>query len=108
MTTAPQSICVVENTTVAGTRHIPAMAERAAAYQTGERFALVRDDGNPFDPWAVEVRDGGNERIGYVSCECNEFIGRLLDGGKSVEGRLAAKEQIGAWTRLVMEVHLND
>ena len=33
---------------------------------------------------------------------------RLIDGGKSVEGRLTDKEQIGSWTRLVMEVVLND
>ena len=30
------------------------------------------------------------------------------DGGKAVEGRLTDKEQIGSWTRLVMEVVLND
>ena len=59
-------------------------------------------------PEAVEVRDGADRRIGYVSCECNEFVARLIDGGKSVEGRLTDKEQIGSWTRLVMEVVLND
>ena len=32
----------------------------------------------------------------------------LIDGGKSVGGRLTDKEQIGSWTRLVMEVVLND
>ncbi|MFR1166359.1 MAG: HIRAN domain-containing protein [Adlercreutzia equolifaciens] len=64
--------------------------------------------GQPHDGWAVEVRDGADRRIGYVSCECNEFVARLIDGGKSVEGRLTDKEQIGSWTRLVMEVVLND
>lgn len=56
----------------------------------------------------MEVRDGADRRIRYVSCECNEFVARLIDGGKSVEGRLTDKEQIGSWTRLVMEVVLND
>ncbi|MEC4176905.1 HIRAN domain-containing protein [Adlercreutzia sp. R21] len=108
MANTASSICVVEGTTVAGTRHVPGVAELAAAYQVGERFALVRDAANRFDPWAVEVRDGSDRRIGYVSCECNEFVGRLIDGGKSVEGRLEAHEQIGSWCRLVMGVHLND
>ena len=94
MATAAQSIRVVEGTTVAGTRHVPAMAAIAEGYGKGERFALVRD--------------GADRRIGYVSCECNEFVARLIDGGKSVEGRLTDKEQIGSWTRLVMEVVLND
>ena len=74
----------------------------------GDRLSLVRDAANPHDGWAVEVRDGADRRIGYVSCECNEFVARLIDGGKSVEGRLTDKEQIGSWTRLVMEVVLND
>ena len=73
-----------------------------------DRLSLVRDAANPHDGWAVEVRDGADRRIGYVSCECNEFVARLIDGGKSVEGRLTDKEQIGSWTRLVMEVVLND
>lgn len=108
MANAAQSICVVENTTVAGTRHIPDVQSITAKYQPGDRLALRRDGENPFDPWAVGVHDAAGQRIGYVSCECNEFVARLMDGGKSVEGRLTAKEQIGAWTRLVMEVHLND
>lgn len=108
MANTASSICVVENTTVAGTRHVAGVVEMAEGYVKGERFSLVRDVENRFDPWAVEVRDGQNRRIGYVSCECNEFVGRLLDGGKSVEGRLTAREQVGSWCRLVMEVHLND
>ena len=108
MANANQSICEVENTTVYGKSQVAGMAEMAENYRPGDRFALVRDAGNRFDPWAVEVRDSGNRRVGYVSCECNEFVGRLIDGGKSVDGRLVAREQVGSWCRLVMEVHLND
>ena len=93
MANAPKSIRVVEDTTVAGTRHVPAMAAIAEGYGKGERLSLVRDAANPHDRWAVEVHDGADRRI---------------DGGKSVEGRLTGKEQIGSWTRLVMEVVLND
>lgn len=108
MANTASSICVVDNTTVAGTRHVAGMAEMAEGYRIGECFSLVRDAHNRFDPWAVEVRDGQDRRVGYVSCECSEFIGRLLDGGKSLEGRLTFSEQIGAWCRLVMGVYLND
>ncbi len=108
MANRAKTIRVVEGTTVAGTRHVPDMAAIADGYEKGERLVLVRDEANPHDAWAVEVHDGADRRIGYVSCECNEFVARLLDGGKSVEGRLTNKEQIGSWTRLVMEVVLND
>lgn len=74
MANAPKSIRVVENTTVAGTRHVPAMAAIAEGYGKGDRLSLVRDAANPHDGWAVEVRDGADRRIGYVSCECNEFV----------------------------------
>lgn len=47
MATAAQSIRVVEGTTVAGTRHVPAMAAIAEGYGKGERFALVRDAAQP-------------------------------------------------------------
>ncbi len=77
MANAPKSIRVVENTTVAGTRHVPAMAAIAEGYGKGDRLSLVRDAANPHDGWAVEVRDGADRRIGYVSCECNEFVARL-------------------------------
>ena len=58
MANAPKSIRVVENTTVAGTRHVPAMAAIAEGYGKGDRLSLVRDAANPHDGWAVEVRDG--------------------------------------------------
>ena len=108
MTAQTKPICVVEDTTVAGTRFVPDMVSIAETYEPGERFTFVRDPKNPHDPWAIEVHDGKDRRIGYVSCECNEFVARLIDGGKSVEGRLSDREQIGTWTRIVMGVHLND
>lgn len=43
MANAPKSIRVVENTTVAGTRHVPAMAAIAEGYGKGDRLSLVRN-----------------------------------------------------------------
>lgn len=63
MANAPKSIRVVENTTVAGTRHVPAMAAIAEGYGKGDRLSLVRDAANPHDGWAVEVRDGSDRRM---------------------------------------------
>lgn len=108
MANAPKSIRVVENTTVAGTRHVPAMAAIAEGYGKGigSPSCGTRPTPTTAGPWRCATAP--TRRIGYVSCECNEFVARLIDGGKSVEGRLTDKEQIGSWTRLVMEVVLND
>lgn len=108
MANAPKSIRVVENTTVAGTRHVPAMAAIAEGYGKGDRLSLVRDAANPHDGWAVEVRDGADPANRVRLLRVQRVRRRLIDGGKSVEGRLTDKEQIGSWTRLVMEVVLND
>ena len=42
MANTTSSICVVEETTVAGTRHVPGVAEIAEGYAKGERFSLVQ------------------------------------------------------------------
>ena len=66
----------------------------------------VRDRRNPYDPWATEVRDERGNRLGYVSCEHNEVVARLLDGGRDVAGLVGSVDQLGNWTRIQMEVRL--
>lgn len=86
MANAPKSIRVVENTTVAGTRHVPAMAAIAEGYGKGDRLSLVRTRPTPTTAGPWRCATGADRRIGYVSCECNEFVARLIDGGKSRGG----------------------
>lgn len=102
------SLCLIEGTTVAGTRHVGGIRERAAAYEPGERFAFVRDHDNLYDEWAVRVYDASRERVGYVSCECSEIVARLLDGGRRVHGRFEGVSQVENWTRIAMGVYLDD
>ena len=91
-----RSVCLVDETAVAGTRHVPGVRE----------LAFVRDRRNPYDPWATEVRDERGNRLGYVSCEHNEVVARLLDGGRDVAGLVGSVDQLGNWTRIQMEVRL--
>lgn len=103
-----RGICIVEGTNVAGTRHVAGIRERAALYGSGTEFTFVRDPDNAYDRWAVEVFDPSNERIGYVSCDCNEVVARLLDGGKRVFGRCDGVVNLGGWTCIEMGVYLDD
>lgn len=102
------SVCMIGRTSIAGTRQIASIQERAFSMRRGEPLELVRDSRNPYDRWAVEVRDLHGSRLGYVSCEHNEVVARLIDGGRHLHGRLVEVEQCGSWTRMEMEVHLND
>lgn len=107
--TAPrEGICLFERTAIAGTRHIDNIEEIASRFDASTRFYLERDRGNLFDEWAVGVFDDQRNRIGYVSCDCNEVVSRLIDGGKRVSARFTGVRQIGRWTRIEMGVYLND
>lgn len=101
-------ICFIEETTIAGTNHVDGIHEIARQLAPGAPLALEHDDRNPYDPWAVRVLDGQGRRLGYVSCDCNEVVARLLDGGKRVAGRLRHLANVEAWTRIEMEVFLYD
>lgn len=99
---------LVDETAVAGTRHVPGVRALADGLAAGDELLFVRDRRNPYDPWATEVRDGRGNRLGYVSCEHNEVVARLLDGGRDVAGLVGSVDQLGSWTRIQMEVRLYD
>ncbi|MCI8468750.1 MAG: hypothetical protein HFJ75_04560 [Eggerthellaceae bacterium] len=103
---APRAVCLVEDSAVAGTRHVPGVRDLADGLRAGDALAFRRDGRNPYDPWATEVRDAYGNRLGYVSCEHNEVVGRLMDGGLDVGGVVSSVEQVGGWTRIGMEVRL--
>lgn len=103
-----RAICLVKGTTVAGTRHVAGVREMVRALSAGERLVLERDHDNLYDEWAVRVLDGARNRIGYVSCECNEVVARLMDGGKRVFGVFEGARQVESWTRVEMGVYLDD
>ena len=105
---ASRAICLVAESTVAGTRHVAGVSDLACSYQPGERFVFERDRDNLYDAWAVRVLDGRRNRLGFVSCECNEVVARLMDGGKHVFGVFEGVEQVENWTRIEMGVYLDD
>ena len=105
---SPRGLCLVAGTTVAGTRHVPGVEELARSYEPGARFVFERDKDNIYDEWAVRVYDACRHRIGYVSCECNEVVARLMDGGKRVFGCFEGVSQVENWTRIEMGVYLDD
>ncbi|WP_165170336.1 MULTISPECIES: HIRAN domain-containing protein [unclassified Adlercreutzia] len=103
-----RALCLVKGTTVAGTRHVAGVRDLVGGLQAGSRLAFERDRDNLYDEWAVRVLDGARNRIGYVSCECNEVVARLMDGGKHVFGVFEGASQVESWTRVEMGVYLDD
>ena len=105
---SPRAICLYSNTAVAGTRHVAGIGEIAFDLAPCSRLVFERDRENLYDPWAVRVLDQRRNRLGFVSCECNEVVARLMDGGKHVFGQLEDVSQIENWTRVQMGVYLDD
>lgn len=103
----PTTIVLHEDIVVAGTTHIADLDGilENVEFPTDVRF--VRDPDNMHDAWAIKVMLG-DDRIGFVPCDVNEILARLMDGGKRIEGTIFEKELLGRWTKLHMEVRLVD
>ena len=103
----PTTIVLHEDIVVAGTTHVANLDRILEPVSFPADVSLVRDPGNLHDPWAIKVMIGP-DRIGFVPCDVNEVLARLMDGGKKIEGTVFEKEILGKWTKLHMEVRLVD
>ena len=101
-------VCLIESTVVAGTHHVARIRVLASALSTGEPLLLKRDSGNPYDPFSVEVLDRSKRHLGYLTCEYNEIVSRLIDGGRKVIGLVRGVTEVDGWTKIEMAVMLND
>lgn len=100
-------IVLIEDARVAGTTHIHGIDDIADKLEVGASLRLEREPGNLADPWAIKVY-AGRDHIGYVPADCNEVLARLMDGGKALSAKLTAKEKVGTWNKIHMEVSLDD
>ena len=101
------TIVLHEDIVVAGTTHIADLDSILENVEFPADVHFVRDPDNMHDAWAIKVMLGG-DRIGFVPCDVNEILARLMDGGKRIEGTVFEKELLGRWTKLHMEVRLVD
>lgn len=100
-------ICLIEDTHIAGTTHVEGIDGIVEQVTKGQDLRFERDKGNLHDYWAIKVF-AGNDRVGFVPCDINEILARMMDGGKRVFGAFAYGEKLGRWNKLHMEVYLDD
>ena len=100
-------IVLIEDARIAGTTHVHGIDAIVEKLEVGAELRLEREPNNLADAWAIRVF-AGPERLGYVPADSNEIIARLMDGGKAVSAKLTAKEKLGSWNKLHMEVSLDD
>ncbi len=72
----------------------------------GDRLALLREPGNPYDPLAVAVH-WRSRKLGYLPRDVNGLPSSLLDQGRTVYATVAAKrESREPWRRLEIDLWL--
>lgn len=103
-----QVICLIPETRIAGTTHVPGIEGLADRLREGDRLTLQRDPDNRFDSWAICVLDPRGQRLGFVPADRNEIPARLMDGGKHLYGEVLDVELRGSWVRIGMAVYLDD
>ena len=99
-------VCLIPETYIAGTTHIPGIARMAEALCVGDELELERDPGNPYDCWAIRVLDGRGERIGFVRRIENEMPARLMDGGLRLFAMVTGIELLNTWHKISIELWL--
>lgn len=103
----PTTITLCEDVVVAGTSHIVGIDDVLDGIELPADVKLVRDAGNLHERWAIKVMHEG-KRLGFVPCDVNEILARLMDGGKKLTGTVFEREVRGRWNKLHMEVTLVD
>ena len=101
-------ILLLEHLHVAGTTHIQGINDICENLAPGTELELKRDVGNAHDKWAVKVYAPDGRRMGFLPCDKNEVIARLMDGGKRCFAVVKGTEQRGKWSKIDIEVYLDD
>lgn len=100
-------ICLIDSTIVAATSRVGRPNKDSLDLDKGSSLAFVRDADNYFDEYAVAVEDDAGQQVGYVSCEYNKIVSRLLDADLHVFGEVANIEDIEGWVKIDMKVMLD-
>lgn len=103
-----QPVRLIDAVNVAGTTHVAGIERIAAELHPGDRLRFERDSGNAHDARAVKVFSPGGERVGWLPVDVNDIPARLMDAGKELYGSVVDVERRGSWTRVRMDVYLDD
>lgn len=96
------------DTHIAGTTHIEGMDELEKHIHIGDRLEFYRQQDNPYDANAIEIRNDMNVKLGYVPKADNIVFSRLMDAGKLLYGKVISKEILDNWVKIQIEIYLHE
>lgn len=88
---------------VAGTSYLD-LEKTEPTLNKDDRFLLIRESKNEYDPFAVAIYSSKKEKLGYLPRAKNETIARLLDHGKTIFAVLKSKEWVDEWLKMELVV----
>ena len=95
-------------THIAGTSHIDGMEELEKYINIDDRLEFFRQQDNPYDSNAIEIKNSDNIKIGYVPKADNIVFSRLMDAGKLLYGKVVSKEVLDNWVKIIIEIYLHE
>lgn len=101
-------ICLIPDTRIAGTTHVPGIERLIEALHEGDELRLERDPSNHYDRWAIRVLNSQGTKLGFIPADQNEVVARLMDGGKRIIAKVTGVELIDRWYKIGIEVWLDD
>ena len=95
---------------IAGTGFVKNIITKAEALSDGETVTLVREPDNKYDKMAIRIDNAAGEKLGYIPRQQNEIPARLLDGGKTLYGKVAGKElsEFSSWVTIFIKIYMKD
>ncbi len=94
---------------VARTMHVDDVLVKTRDVLPGTVLTLKRDTGNGHDRFAIGVENARGERLGWMPKEHNEVFARLMDAGKLLVAKVAAKDlDDGYWLNLRINVYIKE
>ncbi|MCQ2751492.1 MAG: HIRAN domain-containing protein [Coriobacteriales bacterium] len=101
-------IVLVEHTRVVGTKHIENIEDLILNLAPGDKLKLIRDTKNLYNKYSIKITNQDSVKLGFVSCNKNEMLASMLDGGKEIFARILSISKIDDWNKIDIEVILND
>jgi len=93
---------------VDGTLHVDDILAKTEHLSVGDDVVLKRDLAKGVAPLAVSVENKAGERIGFLPEKFVAPYAHLLDAGKLLVAKVAAKELDGHWLNLRISIYLKD
>lgn len=93
---------------VTGTFFVKGIESLAQKLREGDRLTLLREPDNRYDRYAIVVKDGAGNKLGYIPRKNNIVLANLMDAGKSIYATLTGKSSAYSSVNLSIGIFMEE